>query len=182
MGVLSASADELCPTLRMQTRAAAAAGYVCRQLSEGLALCAACGDRLLRETELEPHSVRGEDVLAMLTANSATYVTEQRLVRQQIADMPGASYWVSQVGDGFDAAGLLHPERLSELAGTSPVIGIPTVGTFLMWIPGEGELDTVMAVGVRRIFEEASHPVSDKVYRWHNGAWVVWGEVVESER
>ena len=47
-----------------------------------------------------------------------------------------------------------------------------------MWIPGDEELDKVMAVGVRRMFDEAKYPVSDKVYRWHNGEWVVWGEVV----
>ena len=181
LGTLSASAAELCPTLRLQTRAAPASGYVCRQISEGLALCAACGERLLRDAELEPHSTTGEDVLALLATRSATLVTDQRLARQEIADMPAAAYWVSQVGDGFDAAGLLHPEKLSAIAGTTPVIGIPTVGTFLMWIPGDAELDKIMAVGVRRIFEEASHPVSDKVYRWHNGAWVVWGEVVESD-
>ena len=91
--------------------------------------------------------------------------------------MPGAVFWVSQVGDGRDVAGLLYPERLREIAGTTPVIGVPAVGTFLMWIPGDADIDKVMAVGVRRIFEAAEHPVSDKVYRWHNGAWLVWGEV-----
>ena len=181
LGMLGASAAELCSTLRIQTRAAPAQGFVCKELSEGLALCAACGQRLLREAEIEWSSTPAEAVFSELAARSATTLSAQRPVRQEVADMPGTSYWVSQVGDGFDAAGLLQPERLRELAGTTPVIGIPAVGTFLMWIPGDAETDKVMAVGVRRIFEEASHPVSDKVYRWHNGAWEVWGEVVESD-
>jgi hypothetical protein len=180
IGVLSASGAELCPTLRLQTRAAPAPGFVCQEVSEGLALCAACGERLLREAEIEWNNIEPEAVFAELGVRSAATLSTERPARQAIVDMPGTAYWVSQVGDGFDAAGLLHPKHLSEVAGTTPVIGMPAVGTFLMWIPGDAETDTVMAVGVRRIFEEARHPVSDKVYRWHNGAWVVWGEVVES--
>lgn len=180
ISVLSASGAELCPTLRIQTRAAPAPGFVCQELSEGLALCAACGERLLREAEVESQSIAPAAVFSQLATQAAQNLSAQRPVRQEISDMPGAAYWLSQSGDGFDAAGLMHPAQLSEIAGTTPVIGVPAVGTFLMWIPGDTETDKVMAIGVRRIFEDASHPVSDKVYRWHNDAWVVWGEVVES--
>ncbi len=176
-GASAAPAAGACPDLRLQPRGAVMSGYICPELSEGLNLCTACGSRPVRVTEPAEWGLDLEGLSAAVSERASSALTD-RPVRQEIADMPGAAYWVSQVGDGYDAAGLLHPERLSEIAGTTPVVGVPSVGTFLMWIPGDPELDKVMAVGVRRIFESAEYPVSDKVYRWHNGAWRVWGEAV----
>ncbi len=178
LGSSAARAADSCTDLRLQPRGTALSGYVCTELSEGLNLCTACGSRPVRVTEPAEWGLDMAAVSAAVSERAAAALTDERPVRQVIADMPGAAYWVSQVGDGYDAAGLLHPDRLFEIAGTTPVIGVPAVGTFLMWIPGDAETDKVMAVGVRRIFESAEYPVSDKVYRWHNGAWRVWGEVV----
>ncbi|MFT5683232.1 MAG: hypothetical protein ACI8RZ_004163 [Myxococcota bacterium] len=180
VGSSVARAADSCTDLRLQPRAAVLTGYVCSELSEGLSLCTACGSRPVRVTEPAEWGMDVASLSGFVSASAQAALSAERPIRQEIADMPGAAYWVSQVGDGYDAAGLLHPERLSEIAGTTPVIGVPAVGTFLMWIPGDAETDKVMAVGVRRIFESAEYPVSDKIYRWHNGAWRVWGEATPS--
>lgn len=178
LGSSAARAADACTDLRLQPRGALLSGYICTELSEGLNLCTACGSRPVRVTEPAEWGLDLEALSAAVSDRALAVLAAGRPARQEIADMPGAAYWVSQVGDGYDAAGLLHPERLSEIAGTTPVVGVPAVGTFLMWIPGDAEIDKIMAVGIRRIFESAEYPVSDKVYRWHNGAWRVWGEVV----
>ncbi len=179
LGLSVAHAADACTDLRLQPRAAPLTGYLCTEISEGLSLCTACGSRPVRVTEPAEWGLDLAAIEQAVSAAAASALTS-RPVRAEIADMPGHVYWASQVGDGYDAAGLLHPGILAEIAGTTPVIGVPAVGTFLMWIPGDPELDKVMAVGIRRIFESAPYPVSDKVYRWHNSAWRVWGEVVPS--
>ena len=173
-----AQAGEICPAPGLLPRAEPLSGYVCETLSEALSLCTTCDGQPLREAALVERGIERAALDAEVAAAAAAALTQERPIRTEITGMPGANYWVSQAGDGLDAAGLLHPELLRDLAGTTPVVGIPEPGTFVMWIPGDPDIDKVVAVGVRRIYEVAQQPTSDRIYRWHNGAWQVWGEVV----
>ena len=85
-------------------------------------------------------------------------------------------FWVANTADGLDSAGLLHPNGLAAAAGAPPVVAVPGKHTFVMWVPGDADFDKVLAVGVRRMFEASSHPISPLVYRWDDDKWVVWGE------
>lgn len=86
-------------------------------------------------------------------------------------------YFVRAVGDGFDAAALLRPELLAELAGASPVVAVPEDGTVLWWVPGDPDFDKMVAVGVRRMVEASDSPVSSRIYRHTGTEWSTWGEV-----
>ena len=86
-------------------------------------------------------------------------------------------YFVRSEGDGFDAAALLRPALLAQLASAEPVVAVPEDGTFLWWVPGDADFDKMVAVGVRRMMEASTRSVSPRIYR-HNGTeWTVWGEV-----
>ena len=167
----------ICEDLQLRPAPAVVPGQACQPLAEGLALCYSCGPQPIDQAQLDAWGV---DLAALTEAASQVALsglTEGRPVRQEIADMPGQFYWLSGEGDGLDSAGLLHPARLSAIAGTTPIVGVPAQGALLFWIPGDPAVDKVIAVGIRRMFEAAAQPVSDKLYRWHNNAWVVWGEV-----
>lgn len=86
-------------------------------------------------------------------------------------------YFVRAAGDGFDAAALLRPELLTELAGASPVVAVPEVGTVVWWVPGDPDFDKMVAVGVRRMVEASDSPVSSRIYRHTGTEWSIWGEV-----
>ena len=62
--------------------------------------------------------------------------------------------------------------------GVGAVFSVPALGVVWAWKWGDAENDQIMAVGVRRIFEQADFPLSPKILRYSEGAWVVWGEAV----
>lgn len=86
-------------------------------------------------------------------------------------------YFVRAAGDGFDAAALLRPELLAELAGAVPVVAVPEDGTVVWWVPGDPDFDKMVAVGVRRMVEASDSPVSSRIYRHTGTEWSTWGEV-----
>ena len=119
------------------------------------------------------------DVEAQATRLAELAMTPARLAERTVADMEGR-YFVAEVGDGQDAAPFLAPLALERLLGAHPVLACPADGAVLAWVPGSADLDKVVAVGVRKAHDSASHPVSPRVYTWDGAGWVVWGEAVST--
>ena len=170
-----------CEQLTLRATSAAREGYACESLAEGLAVCYLCEDRPISTTQLQQRGYDLARLSAEARAQTAAAVDAGRPLQQEIHDMPGRHYWVSAVGDGLDAAALLHPERLAQVVGAPPVVAVPGVGALLAWAPGDEEVDTVIAVGVRRMSEAARRPVSARLYHHKDGEWKVWGEARQAD-
>jgi len=85
-------------------------------------------------------------------------------------------YFSAEVEGGREAMVVLHPEWLLSL-GTDVVLAIPARDAVLAWPLGDAELDKIMAVGVRKLFDASPYPVSRKVLAWNGARWTVRGEV-----
>ena len=70
---------------------------------------------------------------------------------------------------------LLHPEWLG-LVGEEVLVAVPARGALVVWTPGDSEVDKVVAVGARQMFEQLDHPVSPLVLRYDAEGWSVWGQ------
>jgi hypothetical protein len=85
-------------------------------------------------------------------------------------------YWAVEADSGREVTVVLHPEWLEAL-GPDVVLAIPARDAVLAWSLGNAELDKIMAVGVRKLFDASSVPVSRKILAWDGRRWVVRGEV-----
>jgi hypothetical protein len=91
-------------------------------------------------------------------------------------------YWMSARADGRAHAPLLDPAALTARFGPSWVVAVPTRDLLVLWVPGDAQLDKIMAVGVRRAFDGAPESqVSPFGYRWTEEGWVTWGAAVPAE-
>lgn len=162
-------------------RSGAEATLACRNFAEDLLLCFRWkdGERVARLTDadLGRMGVQLPDVEAQATRLAELAVASGRLSQRTVPEVDG-SYFVSEVGDGMDAAPFLAPLALERLLGAPPVLACPADGGVIAWVPGKAELDLVVAVGVQKAYESAAHPVSPRVYTWDGQGWVVWGEAV----
>jgi hypothetical protein len=156
----------------------------CAPLAEGVVLCFRYvhEGRLTYVTQSEVVTWHADEpaLIAAATAQ-ATAIDDARFERTPVADTPGAVYWVSRKGDGLDGAAFLDPRRLERVAGGPVVVAMPAAGTLLFWRPDGGELDRIVAIGVRRMADASDHPISDRVYRWDGTAWRVWGKAVPKD-
>ncbi len=161
----------------------ASAQIVCELLAEQLSLCAVKGSTgaldYLTQAEAEAWGLDPATLRTRLAEVALAGLREGRPAPASVDGMSGR-YWVSAEADGLDAAGLLHPERLAVIAGAEPVIAVPVQGALLFWVPGDAELDKVMAVAVRRMYESSAQRVSPLIYRWKDGRFVVWGSAVRA--
>lgn len=159
----------------------AAAEPICRLLAEQLSVCVVKGEGgSLDYATLADAASWGMDAEAVYEAArafAAAGITEGRPALAAVEG--GGRYWVSAEADGLDAAGLLYPDRLGALAGAEVVVAAPVQGALLLWVPGDAELDKIMAVAVRRMYEDSAQRVSPLVYRWKDGRWAVWGAAVK---
>jgi hypothetical protein len=105
---------------------------------------------------------------------------DSRLKKQTVQGVAGA-YFSGRADDGRDVAPLLTPDALQTFLGGSVVVALPAQGAVIAWVAGRPELDKVMAVGVRKIYDQASHPITPRIYRWGKEGWEVWGEAVKPE-
>lgn len=153
----------------------------CVDIAESLSLCFSCGDAPITETQRQAWQLSPEQLLAHVRTTTAPAVSAAHFQREEVVDSPGHVYWVSASQDGLDAAGLLHPDALRQLIGGEVVVGVPGRGVLIAWIPGDPELDTMVAVGIANMHEQAANPISDKVYFYRDGEWVVWGEARRTE-
>jgi hypothetical protein len=165
-------------------RTGPAADVRCSPYADGIVLCFRFDDGGKRKyvTEADVVAWRADDAALVSAATArAAALDDARFERTAIADTAGGVYWVSRRGDGLDGAAFLDPRRLERIAGGPVVVAMPTASTFLFWRPDGGEVDRIVAVGVRRMADAADHPVSDRVYRWDGTRWRVWGQAVPSE-
>jgi hypothetical protein len=146
---------------------------ICFQVTEGNTR------RWVHSGDLEQWKVDAEGLLAVVRERSRTAL-EHSPQRTPVPDMD-AWYWVSAEGDGWAASGLLHPEVLAARMGGAPIlVSAPVVGALIAWHPGDAELDKVMAVGIRKMFEREPSPVTPVVHQWTGDRWVPFGEAVPS--
>lgn len=154
----------------------------CTEAAEGLALCFTCGDAPISTAHQEAWGWSTAKLTEAARSASAAAVSTARPMRQEVHDMPGRAFWVTNLGDGYDMAAFLHPEQLAAALGTpAPIVAVPGEGFLMAWAPGDEELDTVMAVGIKQMHSRAARPVSDKLYRYQEGEWVVWGEARKAD-
>jgi hypothetical protein len=155
-----------------------AASIVCDRLAERLSLCftfdAGETRRYVTEADLVAWGIEADEVRRRAGARAKEALRSERPASTPIEG--GLSYLLSAEGDGLDAAALAWPRRLEELAGGPVLVAVPQRHTLLAWRSDGGELDTIMAVGVRRMHDAAPHPVSPLVYRHDGEAWRVWGQ------
>jgi hypothetical protein len=119
----------------------------------------------------------GVDAAGLRSAVVAQAEAKVRAAEQvPIGGMEG-SYLRLVDPDGWAAAGILRPDVLAERLGGVPIrVAVPAESVLVAWkVQGE-EVDKVMAVGVRELYEQTPGPVSPKIHTWENGRWTPYGE------
>jgi hypothetical protein len=148
---------------------------MCVSLVEELLVCF----RIQREGRLEWLSKGDLSELGLLEEEFPGIVGEAAypnpLVKKNVPG--GGEWWQVEAEKGLQDLLFLRPHWLDRV-GEGAVVSIPAHGVVLAWKSGDAENDQIMAVGVRRIFEQADFPLSPKILRYSEGAWVVWGEAV----
>lgn len=103
----------------------------------------------------------------------------ERVRAAELAPIEGmsTSYLRLVDGDGWAAAGLLRPELVAERLGGGPVrVALPAESVLVAWKVQGDEVDKVMAVGVRELYEGTPGAVSPKIVTWDAGKWIPFGE------
>lgn len=161
---------------RGQGRVGAALEPACREQAPDLQLC------LVIEEQGRRRLATGADLAvlggfrAVLTGARATASDASAgFVVQAVPETDGKFHLRSQ-GDGLDTALLARPDLLDAAFGSGVVLAFPDQSTTLAWVAGDAELDTILAVAVRRAWEAAERPVSPRVYRWDGERWREWGQ------
>ena len=91
----------------------------------------------------------------------------------QAHDLEGATWYDAPGPKGPTV--LLHPDWLGAV-GDRVLVAVPARDALLVWRSDGGELDTIMTVGARKMFDELDHPVSATVLAWDGTAWSEWGK------
>jgi hypothetical protein len=175
-----------------QARAAGAEGeaavLACRMFAEELALCFTApqadgqGRRMVTLHDLSVWEVDLATVEAAALAGVAAGLSEDRPQGVQVEGDP-RSYLLSAEGDGLDQAGLFDPVALqARMDGQAFAVGIPARGVLIAFPRGDRELETIVTVGVRRLWETVDEPITPKVYTWDGERWVIWGEATPGPR
>jgi hypothetical protein len=180
---LRAAPTQLEDSLSAAARATGATGDAaipaCQRVAAGLALCvtrASAPSVVVMRNELVAAGTSAEAVVASAQdALEAAWAKEPAGTFQ--VDGVKGRYFVRSAHDGFDAAALLRPDLLASLAGGSVVVAVPEDGTLVWWVPGDADFDKMVAVGIRRMADASSSPVSPRIYRHDGETWTVWGEV-----
>ena len=85
-------------------------------------------------------------------------------------------YWVRDLNDGREGMVYVDPSILKTLSPVDMVVAWPEPGVVIAWVPGNPNLDQVVAVGVAKMVDASNHPISSKLYRYKDSEWEVWGE------
>lgn len=169
-----------------QARAAGAEGeaavLACRMFAEELALCfttpEADGEsrRMVTLHDLTTWQVDLGGVEAQALRAVAAGLSDTR-PQAVLVEGDARSYLLSAEGDGLDQAGLFDPAGLQARFDGQPfAVGIPARGVLIAFPLGDRELETIVAVGVRRLWEAVEEPITPKVYTWNGEGWGVWGQ------
>ena len=168
------------------------AELVCRDLAEAVLLCFTTESAGVRGYLTEAGRTalgkgKGSEVAGLeRAARSHTKAALAAMERRAPVGLPASvsgpdapAYWVSAREDGRAHAPLLDPASLTARFGKKWVVAVPTRELLVVWVPGEPQFDKIMAVGVRRAYDEAPETqVSPLVYRWTDEGWTTWGTAV----
>lgn len=154
-------------------RTGADAQPACRELVAPISLCFRVEEagqlRVVTRGDLQRWGLD----LPALERQAAGALTTNPMVRRTIEG--GGAYYEIVAPDGREAVILLHPEWLAE-AGPDARVALPAVGTVLVWSAGDAEIDQILAVGARKMFEQYEAPLTPLVLRWDGSAYKAWGE------
>ncbi len=157
-----------------QRRSAAAGELACEAVAEDLLICLRVETggvrRLVTHQDLEDWGLE----LAAEIQRVRLEDLENPLVRREVSGGTGV-WWIAEGLEGREAAVFFHPEWFARV-GAQPMVAIPARETILAWNRDGGELDQIMAVGARRFYDSADHPVTPLVFAWQAGRWQAWGE------
>ena len=92
-------------------------------------------------------------------------------------DGMGATYWVSKATDGWTLSPLLHPPS-AEQVGRPLLAAVPADGVVLLWTGGRADVDKVIAVGARELYDSRSRPVTPVVHQWDGARWIPFARAV----
>jgi len=159
-----------------------AAQLDCRPAFDEVLFCLtelqADGWRYATAADLQAWGKTSEELHRVAVERMRALPLKSRLSSQRVQGVQG-QMWLSNINDGQDAALLLSPAAIQEVLGGEAVVAVPTQGVAVMWKPGEPMMDKVAAVGARKLFEDAGHPISPKIFIWGEEGWEVWAEVVK---
>lgn len=161
------------PTQWAAARAAAgkpADPLVCGPLwADAALLCFQVNGRWVTEADLTAWQVSASDLRATVVAAAPARVV---LAPKQVE---GRTYWTA---DGpWAGAALLAPGDVAKKLGVDAFYGAaPSQGVTLIWIPGDADLDRMMAVGARKMYDALDGSVSPLVFRWSATGWAVFAE------
>ena len=127
-----------------------------------------------------------EDLYRLVRAEtkSLMYDPLQIYEKKEVPEMKGA-YWASNKANGLDCIGLLHPIEMSQLVGGTVLAAVPDSGSCVFWAKENEELQAgynlVLAVGIHKMYEDSTHPVSKQIYEWTGQKWEIWGEAIQAD-
>ncbi len=157
-----------------------AAALACRSFAEGLALCFTTGpDDARRMVTLADLDAWQADLAVVETSALAGVAAGLSPERPQVVQVEGdsRSYLLSAEGDGLDQAALFEPAALQARFDGQPfAVGVPARGVLIAFPLGDRELETIVAVGIRRLWESVEDPITPAAYTWNGASWVVWGQ------
>ncbi len=132
--------------------------------------------RWVHGEDLARWSVDLDTLRAEVSRRARAHVAEADWVRIEGME---ARYLRVSGGDGWAAAGVLHPEALRQRLGGGPVrAAMPAQGVMVAYRGRSPELDRVMAVGIRELFETLPGSVSPRVFEWAGSGWRPFGLAV----
>lgn len=105
----------------------------------------------------------------------------QKLAAAELVPIEGmdASYLRLVDGDGWAASGVLRPDVLAERLGGLPIrVAVPADSVLVAWRSQGREIDQVMAVGVRELYDQQKGGVSPQIRQWDGEAWLPFGEAL----
>jgi hypothetical protein len=114
------------------------------------------------------------EALVQHVAKRSGAVLASELEQQAIPDMD-AGYLQLRDGDGWAVAPFFDGPAIEQRLGAMPRVAIPRAGVVLAWPTGSAELDKVMAVAVREMYEAADDAVTPMVHVWRDGRYVPFG-------
>lgn len=112
--------------------------------------------------------------------------TPAALRAQVVADAPGhvaliakavegRTYWTAE-GPWAAAGVLAAPVVAEKLKVEAFYAASPSDGVVLFWIPGDADLDRMLAVGARKMYDALDGSVTPLVHRWSAAGWVSFAE------
>jgi hypothetical protein len=167
----------------LKSKGESASPLACRTLWEGYSLlCFRVWERKVRRwvtvDDLEAWSVTVGDLETAVAVRAREMVSTG--VEAVAVDGMTSTYLRLTDGDGWAASGGLVPEGLTKRLGIPFLAAIPAEGVFVAWAHGDPELDHVMAVGVRELYDEQPGGVSPFVHAWDGQKWLPFGEAKPS--